>query len=99
MTTPEGRKNDKGKPRYSLLPVKALRRVVEVLEFGAQTYGVGNWMFVENASGPDGRYINALMRHVEAWRGGERLDPDSGHPHLAHIVCNALFLLWFEGEK
>ncbi len=36
----------------------------------------------------------ALARHVQArWRG-EHIDPDSGRPHLAHIIANALILGW-----
>ena len=36
----------------------------------------------------------ALARHVAArWRG-EMLDPESGRPHLAHIIANALILDW-----
>lgn len=94
--TAPGRKDDAGKLRYSLLPVAPLRRVVEVLEFGARKYGVGNWMKV-----PDGRvrYTDALMRHVEAWRGGELLDPETKLPHLAHAICCALFILWLDGDK
>lgn len=93
---PNGRKDDGGKLRYRLLPVRPLRRVVEVLEFGARKYAVDNWQKVPEARE---RYTDALMRHVEAWRGGEQVDPESGLPHLAHAICCALFLLWFEGER
>lgn len=88
-----GRKDDDGKLRYSLLPVGPLRRVVEVLEFGAKKYGIDNWQLVPDAAR---RYTDALMRHVEAWRGGEHTDEESGLPHLAHAICCALFLIWFD---
>ena len=60
--------------------------------------GVDNWQLVPDATR---RYTDALMRHVEAWREGERLDPESKLPHLAHAICCALFLIWFEekGKK
>lgn len=88
-----GRKDDLGKLRYDLLPPNALREVVKVLTYGAAKYAPDNWQVVDDAKA---RYTAALMRHFEAWRDGETLDPDSRLPHLAHAACNALFLLWFE---
>ena len=88
-----GRKDDLGKLRYDLLPPNALREVAKVLTYGAAKYAPNNWQAVDDAKA---RYAAALMRHFEAWRDGEILDPDSRLPHLAHVVCNALFLLWFE---
>lgn len=88
-----GKKFDGGKIRFSLLPWKAVREVVEVLEFGAKLYDVGNWKKVKKART---RYFNALLRHATLWWEGERNDPDSGRHHLAHAVCCGLFLLWFD---
>lgn len=85
-----GRKFDSGKARWDLLPLNAVRAIVEVLTLGAEKYADHNWQKVEPF---EGRYFAALMRHLEAWRGGERLDPESGHPHLAHAGCCLLFLL------
>lgn len=87
----KGRKHDAGKIRWSLLPWGALEEVVKVLEHGAQKYSPGNWVKVE----PE-RYEEALLRHVVARQKGEKNDPDSKLSHLAHIVCDALFLIWFE---
>ena len=91
-----GRKADKGKPRWSLLPRGAVKQVIDVLEFGAQKYAPGNWKRVPDART---RYYDALHRHVEAWWRGEKVDPDSGLPHLAHAACCVLFLLWFDSER
>jgi hypothetical protein len=92
----EGAKHDAGKPRMELLPMVELREVAEVLTFGAGKYEDDNWKKV-----PDGakRYTGALLRHLSAWQSGEKLDSESGMPHLAHVTCNALFLQWFEKEK
>jgi hypothetical protein len=87
---PEARKDDSGKPRWSLLPWKALGSVVGVLEYGAKKYAPEAW---RNVPGGKARYREALLRHVIAYTRGEDLDPESGLPHLAHVVCNALFLL------
>lgn len=83
-----GKKFDNGKDRMSLLPWKALRLIARVLTFGAKKYGANNWQEIEGE-----RYEDALLRHYEAWRAGEWLDEESGQPHLAHLGCNALFLL------
>lgn len=91
-----GRKDDTGKLRYRLLPVRPLRRLVEVLEFGARKYGTDTWQGISNGRE---RYTDALMRHVEAWRSGEQNDPESGLPHMAHAMCNAMFIMWIEGDR
>lgn len=89
-------KHDKGKRNYSLLPPRELGQIVDVLGHGANKYGIDNWKRM-NKEEID-RYISALYRHFEAWRAGEKDDPDSGYSHLAHVACNCLFLMWFENE-
>jgi len=89
----QGVKYDGGKPRYALIPPGVLDPVVKVLTLGAEKYSGDNWMRVDDCGR---RYYSALMRHLEAWRSGESTDPESGLPHLAHVVCNAFFLLWFD---
>ena len=89
----EGRKADAGKPRLSLLPWRAVQQIVSVLEFGAAKYGADNWQRVPEARQ---RYFDATMRHLLAWWDGERIDAESGLPHLAHAGCCILFLLWAE---
>ena len=91
-----GTKLDNDKLRWSLLPSGTIAQVIQVLEYGAKKYSVGNWVNV-----PDGktRYYDAAMRHLDAWRGGELNDSESGLPHLAHAACCILFLLWFDGKS
>jgi len=91
-----GRKYDAGKPRWDLLPWLQLGDVVKVLTHGAQKYGANNWRTVEN--GRD-RYFAATLRHLVAWRNGERTDKESRLPHLAHAACNLLFLAWLDRGK
>ena len=91
----EGRKADAGKPRLSLLPWRTVQQIVAVLEFGAAKYGADNWQRVPNARQ---RYFDATMRHLLAWWDGERLDAESGLPHLAHAGCCILFLLWADKD-
>jgi hypothetical protein len=87
-----GRKDDGGKSDLALVPFDALLEVGHVLGFGARKYQdrSDNWSRV--AGGRD-RYTSALLRHVAAWRLGERNDPETGRHHLAHAVCCGMFLL------
>ncbi len=94
IDVPLGRKDDKGKMRYSLMVEgmpKGIAKIVEVLEHGAIKYDIHNWQKVENGLE---RYKEAFYRHVMNMDGGLfSKDKDSGLLHLAHIACNALFLL------
>ncbi len=94
QSPPIGKKHDANKPRFSLLPSQ-IWQVIDVLEFGSKKYGVANWQNVDNAKE---RYFNACHRHLQAWWSGERLDKESGLPHLAHAVCCLLFLMWGDDE-
>jgi hypothetical protein len=91
-----GRKDDGGKPRWALLmPWDALEEVMKVLEYGAKKYSPNNWRHV-----PEGRrrYTEGLMRHAIAYARGQKTDPESGHSHLAHLICGALYLLTWDLE-
>lgn len=92
----EGIKFDNGKRRWSLLPYGVINEVIDVLEFGAQKYSVDNWKCV-----PDHeiRYYDAAMRHINAWYELDKIDPDSGKPHLAHAICCLMFLLWIDNAQ
>lgn len=92
----QGVKLDSGKPRYSLMPPIALELIVKVLTFGAEKYSPNNWKYVDNA---EERYLDATMRHIEAYRRGEFLDAESGLPHLAHAGCCISFLLELTESK
>ena len=90
-----GRKDDSGKPRMSLIPARAEKLLAEVLTFGAEKYGPENWREVDDAGR---RYVDAAMRHVNAYRRGEELDEESGKPHLAHAMCCLAFLLELDSD-
>lgn len=91
-----GEKFDTDKDRWDLLPWEATRQIVLVLTYGAKKYDDNNWQLVENA---DKRYFAALLRHIVAWVRGEKNDPESSLPHLAHAACCILFLLWKDGYR
>ena len=88
-------KADAGKLRYSLIPPAATKAMAKILTFGAIKYEKDGWKTVPNA---EERYMDALYRHLEAYRSGELIDAESGESHLSHAICNIAFLIHFEGE-
>lgn len=57
---------------------------------GALKYGRGNWRV---AGVRASIYVDAIQRHLDAYREGEYVDPDSGLPHLAHLLASAAILV------
>lgn len=92
-STDVGVKHDESKARWDLLDYSFVAEGVDVLTFGATEYGENSWKSVPNASE---RYFAALMRHIVSWRSGEKTDPQTGKSHLAHALCNLMFLFGFE---
>ena len=91
-----GMKFDNGKLLYSLIPPETLKALAEVLTFGAQKYAPNNWQLVENG---ETRYLDALFRHLEAFRSGETHDPDSKLHHLSHVLTNVAFLHYLHTKE
>lgn len=86
-----GRKYDKGKLRFSLLPAQAVWGIIEVLEYGSAKYEDHNWLYVPD---PCTRYSDAMLRHMAAMERGDQLDPESNLPHAWHMCCSAIMLGW-----
>lgn len=86
------RKDDQQKLRYDLIPELPLRRLAEVYTIGAAKYGDSNWALGMKWS----RLHGALMRHLEAWRRGEMLDPQDKQHHLASVAWCAFSLMEYE---
>ena len=82
-----GMKETSGKLRWTLLPLLAVKEIVKVLEVGAKKYSADNWKKVE----PE-KYKEAAFRHWTAYLEGEKLDPETGLPHIDHVTCNLMFL-------
>lgn len=87
-----GLKYDYGKPTFEYLPDDALAEINKVLTFGARKYDARNWEKGMSWL----RCWNAAFRHLWAWARGEKLDPETGLPHLAHAGCCVLFLISYE---
>jgi len=89
-----GKKDDRGKMRWHLIPGEPMREVVRVLDYGADKYGENNWMKLKNAKV---RYYDAAMRHMDAWSvDNQKKDLESGLHPLAHAIVSLMFMLEFE---
>ena len=75
----------KGKTRLDLLEPVAERAIADALAFGADKYGVRNYV---KAPIEARVYVAAMKRHIDAWLEGEDVAADSGVHHLGHIGAN-----------
>ena len=93
MSDTNGMKFDGDKIRMDLIPPECIEEVGKVLTFGAKKYDDDNWKHVENMND---RYYAAVLRHLLAYRKGEKLDEESGLSHLSHAATGLFFLIWSE---
>lgn len=87
-----GTKHDEGKLRFDLIPPEVELALGEILTYGAKKYEDRNW----EKGIAYGRIYGALRRHLLAWLRGEKLDAESGKPHLWHALCCLSFLVTYE---
>jgi hypothetical protein len=93
--TNEFKKDDKEKTQWAYLPIKQIEQVARVMDHGAIKYGRNNWR--KGCSYI--RMLSAAWRHIVEWMNGNKLDEESGLPHLAHAVCCLLFLMYYEDNS
>ena len=84
-----GKKWDKGKLRYDLLPADSLEELAKVYTVGADKYSDRNW----ERGMSWGRVFGAIMRHAWAFWRGEENDPETGINHMAHAAWNCFALI------
>lgn len=87
----QGLRYNGGKNRLDLIPCSLIDGVGRVLTFGAQKYAPDNWRKFNQQQVKE--CIGSAMRHIEQYRQGNWLDPESGLPHLAHAATNLGFIL------
>lgn len=86
------KKDDSGKLRFDLIPTYPMTKLAEVYSLGAKKYGDHNWRKGMAWS----RVVAALYRHLVAWQGGRKMDPDDGQHPLASVVWCAMTLMEYE---
>ncbi len=96
MPSDQQNKHDAEKTRVELLPVSALLKASEVFQHGAEKYSPWSWLDVHPWAP---RYYASTIRHLFAWRRGERMDPDSGLSHLSHALTNLMIMVHLEEEE
>jgi hypothetical protein len=87
-----GARYNDGKVDLSLIPLCTLEDEACVWMYGKAKYKAFNWMKGMNWSIP----LACALRHLSAWQRGEQIDPESGLPHLAHVMCNIRMLTLYE---
>lgn len=88
-----GIKFDRDKLQWRLVVWEFIEAGVRVLMHGAKKYAPDNWKHVEDRRQ---RYQDAMTRHWVAYCKGEKIDPETGESHVAHMFCNAMFLFWMD---
>lgn len=93
-TTEEFKKFDDTKPQLSYLApfIGQLHFVIKGILFGGKKYGFNNW---KTCTDPR-RFYDAMLRHANQ-STYEVIDRESGLPHLALIIINALFIMQLRG--
>lgn len=84
----EFKKNDQGKPDFTLIPQAALLEVAKVFTHGAEKYGVFNY----SKGTTYRRYVAAAHRHINQWLRGENID-ESGTNHLSNAIASLMMAL------
>lgn len=81
--------------RWDLLPLGPVRWVVQVITRDADKSGAGAWRRAPNARQ---HYYGELMGQLAKWSEGDKRDPSTGLPRMAHAAAAALFLLWHDDQ-
>lgn len=90
-------KSDNGKNMLELIEPKFIMELGMVLTSGAIKYDRNNW---KNMSSNDRERIKgALLRHLYRYLDGQTHDDESMLHELAHVSCNAMFLMWYDMQQ
>jgi hypothetical protein len=87
-----GKKFDKGKPRYDLIPPAVLKELAILYGIGAEKYGDRNWEEGIHYT----RVARALMSHLFLFLMGETRDPVDGQHHADSMIWNSIALRHME---
>lgn len=88
--TTSGPKESAGKTPWSIFPFQEAEHVVRVFDYGVKKYHAP---FTYRKGIQVERLAEAVVRHCVALLAGERIDPESGELHAAHIAANGLMII------
>lgn len=80
----------KGKGRYDLFPVHAMKRLAIVYEKGAEKYGENNWQ----KGMPYSRFVDSALRHIYCYLEGKQEED-----HIAMAAWNLMAVMELEKIK
>ena len=88
---------NEGKPKHSLIDAEFEAELAKVLTFGAKKYAPNNW----RKGLPWMETMDSLKRHINAFMDPScsDLDEETGLHHMAHVACNAMFLVWYSKHR
>lgn len=100
VATTGGLRDNKGKPRLSLVPSELEAAVAEVIwkssDRAGGKYPLQNW----RKGLPWSEVAESALRHIKKFaQEGEDLDHETGLSHLSHAACNIAFLLWYQKHR
>ncbi len=79
-------KKNEAKPELGLVYHSAMIAIAKVRRFGIDKHGNSeDWRTTK-----EWQHQDAMLRHLFAYIEGEELDPESGLPHLAHLMTTAM---------
>ncbi|MAY64018.1 MAG: hypothetical protein CML29_17585 [Rhizobiales bacterium] len=78
------------KPSTFAIPPIAILHLGQAMDNGRQKYGLMNWRERQVSTSV---YVDAMERHLLAYRDGEEVAADSGCHHLSHVMACCAILL------
>lgn len=84
-------KNDGHKPQMDLVPYEAVAAIADALQYGVEKYGRDNYLTEPGLS--HARLAASVLRHMFAYTGGQRTDPESGLQHVHHAIAALAMLV------
>jgi len=88
--TPEAPKESDGKTPWEIFPFQEAEFTCRVFGYGVKKYGAP---FTYRKGIPMEKLAAAVIRHATAILSGERIDPESGELHSAHISAGGLMMI------
>ncbi len=91
ITSETGGVKGKKLAQFSLIPTGPLKALAELYGRGAQKYSADNWRKGYSWS----LAYDAMIRHANAFWGGQNRDPETGALHVIAVAWHAFTLAYF----